>query len=213
MKWRAIGLIIVMLSFVLAIYYYPLLPKRIAIHWDIEGPDSYAGKIWLFSFPLFSLVLWLLFLLIPRIDPLKRNIKKFQDVYEKFCILILGFMLYVTAFVVYANLYAISEAHYFIVPAVAIILYACGELCKYAKINWFIGIRTHWTLTSDSVWKKTHKQGENLFKFASLLLILALIIDYFTKSGEIIYFIILLILATVGYLVVYSYLVYTKRKR
>lgn len=213
MKWKAIGLIIVMLSFVLAIYYYPLLPKRIAIHWNTEGADSYASKIWLFSFPLFSLILWLLFLSIPYIDPLKRNIRKFQSAYEKFCVLMLGFMFYVTAFVVYANLYVIEQAHYFIVPAIAMILYACGELCKYAKRNWFIGIRTPWTLSSDYVWKKTHKQAEKLFKFASLLLILALIIDYLTKSEEIFYFIILLILATVGYLIVYSYLIYTKRKR
>ena len=213
MKWGAIGLVIIVLSFVLTIYYYPLLPKRIAIHWNIEGPDRYVNKIWLFSFPLFSIGLWLLFLLIPRIDPLKKNVKKFQSVYEKFCVLTLGFMFYVTTFVVYANLYVVSQAHYFVIPAVAIILYACGELCKYAKRNWFIGIRTPWTLSSDYVWKRTHKQGEKLFKFASILLILSLIIDYFTKSGEIIYFTILLIIATACYLILYSYLIYAKRNR
>ncbi len=213
MKWRVIGVAIVALSFILTIYYYPLLSERITIHWNIEGPDRYVSRIWLFSFPLFSLGLWLLFLLIPRIDPLKKNVKKFQGAYEKFCVLTLGFMFYVTAFVIYANLYVVRQAHYFVIPVVSIILYACGELCKYTRRNWFIGIRTPWTLSSDYVWKKTHKQGEKLFKFTSLLLIITLFINYFTKSGEIFYFTVLLIIVTVGYLIFYSYLLYIKRNR
>lgn len=213
MKWKALGLFLIALSFVLTIHYYLLLPEKIAIHWNIEGPNNYANKVSLFFFLSFLFVLWLLFLLIPRMDSLKRNIKNFQKVYEKFCILIIGFMFYIIIFVIYTNLYTIMQIHYFVIPAVSIVLYVCGELCKYAKRNRFIGIRTPWTLSSNYVWKKTHKQGEKLFKFSSFLLVLALVIDYFTKYEKVICFSIFLIISIVVYLVVYSYLVYTKKKR
>jgi len=55
------------------------------------------------------------------------------------------------------------------VPALGILFYYCGILIENAKRNWFIGIRTPWTLSNEKVWERTHKIGGKLFKIAGLI--------------------------------------------
>ena len=66
----AIGVILI--SFLLGIYLYPQLPERIASHWNTQGRvDGYMSKFWgLFLLPFILIPVFLLFVLIPRIDPL-----------------------------------------------------------------------------------------------------------------------------------------------
>ncbi|HYA86765.1 MAG TPA: DUF1648 domain-containing protein, partial [Nitrospirota bacterium] len=73
----AVGIVII--SFVVGIYIYPQLPDTIASHWNAQGQvNGYISKFWgLFLFPIISVGLVLLFVAIPRIDPLKANIEKF----------------------------------------------------------------------------------------------------------------------------------------
>jgi len=92
------------------------------------------------------------------------------------------------------------------IPAMAILFYYAGILIQNAKRNWFIGIRTPWTLSSEGVWEKTHKLGSKLFKIAAVLILLTLFApDYFLYS-------VFLLIAFSLYLVLYSYLEFRKEK-
>jgi len=54
-----------------------------------------------------------------------------------------------------------------------------GFLLEHAEPNWFVGIRTPWTLSSESVWKKTHRLGGKLFKIAGIICLLGVLFqDY-----------------------------------
>ncbi|MEM1558578.1 MAG: SdpI family protein [Candidatus Bathyarchaeia archaeon] len=59
---------------------------------------------------------------------------------------------------------------------IGLLLFYTGILCENAKKNWFIGIRTHWTLSSDRVWETTHKLGGKLFKTTGVIGILGVFI-------------------------------------
>jgi len=74
-----------------------------------------------------------------------------------------------------------------------------------AKRNWFIGIRTPWTLSSDGVWKKTNLIGGKLFKIAGII---AIIGSFF--QDYIIFFIIVPIISIAIFTIVYSYIEYQK---
>jgi len=209
-KGRAIIAGILILTFAAAIVAYPYLPDRLASHWDASGEvNGYLPKIWaLFIVPVISAALTPLFLLIPRIDPLRENIAKFMDAYEQFVIVILAFLLYVSLLTIFWNMGIRFSITQLLSPAFGALFYACGILISKAKRNWFIGIRTPWTLSSDRVWDKTHAIGGKLFRIAGILALIGIVLPGIA-------FILLLgpILLITVYLVVYSYLEFRKEEK
>ena len=79
-KSNIIILIIILISFSIGIYFHSKMPAEMASHWNIKGEvDGYISKFWgLFLMPIISIGMFLLFLFIPKIDPLKSNIEKFR---------------------------------------------------------------------------------------------------------------------------------------
>jgi uncharacterized membrane protein len=93
----------------------------------------------------------------------------------------------------------------FLSPAFAILFYYTGILIENAKRNWFIGIRTPWTMSSDKVWDKTHKVGGKLYKIAGVVTLLAIFFETYA-----IYIIVVPLIMVSIYTVVYSYFEYQK---
>ena len=99
MKTKNIQILIsclILASFLLGAYLYPIMPERMASHWDASGSvNGYMSKLWgLFLMPVISTVLFLAFLVIPKIDPLKENIAKFRAYFDLFILLLFGFLFY-----------------------------------------------------------------------------------------------------------------------
>lgn len=92
-------------------------------------------------------------------------------------------------------------------PAFAVLFYYAGILMSHAKQNWFVGIRTPWTMSNELVWNKTHKIGGKLFKLTGLISLLSLILPDLS-----IFFILVPILFTTVFVFVYSYIEYQKLK-
>lgn len=147
-------------------------PGQMASHWNINDEvDGYMPKFWgVFLMPLIALGMLLLFLVIPNIDPLKANIAKFRGVFNLFISFIIGFMLYIHALTLLWNLgYTSFKMSQAMLPAMGLLFIFIGYLFRQAKRNWFIGIRTPWTLSSDHVWEKTHQLGAILFMISGVL--------------------------------------------
>ena len=170
-KSEVISLAVILLSFLIGIYFYPKMPEKMATHWNLQGEvDRYAPKFFgLFLMPFISLGLFLLFIAIPKIDPLKQNIEKFRKYYDRFVILLIGFLLYVYLFTIFWNIGVRFSMIQLLMPALGILFYYCGILTENAKRNWFIGITTPWTLSSERVWERTNKIGGKLFKIAGAI--------------------------------------------
>lgn len=206
-KSETIISIIILLSFALGIYLYPQMPEKMASHWDIQGKvDDYMPKFWgLFLMPIVSLGLFFLFILIPKIDPLKANIKKFRKYFDGFIILIILFLFYLELLIIFWNLGFRFNIPQVLAPALGMLFYCSGILIEKAKRNWFIGIRTPWTLSSDKVWEKTHKIGGKLFKIAGIIAFGGI----FFPSCAFFLVLIPIILAAI-YTIIYSYFEYQK---
>lgn len=164
------GLIVVTI-FVLAISISPQLPDKMASHWNIQGQvDSYMAKPWSVFFPpTISFILWLLFLIIPRIDPKKEKVQKFRKYFDNFIILFFLFLLFIYLLTIFWNLGYHFNMVRFLTPAIGILFYYIGILVSQAQPNWSIGIRTPWTLSSGVVWQKTHRLGGILFRICGVL--------------------------------------------
>jgi uncharacterized membrane protein len=153
------------------------------------------------------LVLTILFLVIPKIDPLKKNIKKFEKYYLWFIIVFILFMFLVQTQVILWNLSIKISPNILFPVGIGILFFYIAILLKKAKRNWFIGIRTPWTLSNDKVWDKTHKLGSKLFFIAGIFSIAGFFFNQYAWL-----FIIAPVLVFSIFLVVYSYIVFRKMK-
>lgn len=199
--------IIISLSFAVGIYFYPQMPEQLAAHWNSQGQvDGYLAKfLGLFLMPFILAGLALLFIAIPKIDPLKANIEKFRRPYDDFVILFFVFMLFIHLWTICWNLGIKINSNIIFPIGLGLLIFYSGILCENAKRNWFIGIQTPWTLSSEIVWEKTHKLGGKLFKIAGVI---AFVGVFFQKYAM--FFILVPAVLVTAYTIIYSYIEYQK---
>lgn len=201
-----VSLIVILAATIVSVVVYPQLPEMAASHWDVNGQvNGYLPRFWAaFLMPLMSIGLLFLLLAVPSIDPLKANIAKFRNYYNAFVMFVIVFMLIIHGITLAWNLgydqFNIGNA---IVPAVGLIIIFAGIMMAKAKRNFFIGIRTPWTLSNDTVWEETHKLGSKLFIGAGIISVLS---AFFGEVGFWIMFIVIMIAAIIP--VVYSYVLW-----
>lgn len=209
-KINILIILIILFSFGMAVYFYPQMPERIVSHWNSQGEaNGNNSKFWgLFLMPLISLIMFLLFLLIPKIDPLKANVEKFRKYFDWFILVLIIFFFYIYVLTIFWNLGYEFNFIGFLIPAFGLLFYFSGILIENAKRNWFIGIRTPWTLSSEKVWDKTHQLGGKLFKVSGIIAFLGILFPELA-----IYFVLIPIICVSFYLIVYSYLEYRNESR
>ena len=161
---------LVALMFLVGLYFYPLMPERMAIHWGLSGePNGYGSRfLGLFLIPLISGGLLSTMLFLPGIDPFG-GIYAFLDDYELFVLGFLGFMAYVNGLVLAWNLGWRFDMMAGLAPVMGALFYGLGMLMERSRMNWFVGIRTPWTLSSEEVWERTHGVGSRLFRLCGVL--------------------------------------------
>ena len=201
---------IALLSFVIGIYYYSQMPEQMASHWNAKGQvDDYLSRFWgLFLIPIALVPLALFFIVIPRIDPLRENIEKFRRYYDGFVILFMVFMVLVYFQTILWNIGIKLSPNLFLPIAAGIMFIGTGILVENTKQNWFIGIRTPWTMSSESVWDKTHRMAGKLFKTAGVISIVGILFQ-----SQAVYFVVIPALLVAAYTVVYSYFEYKKEMK
>jgi uncharacterized membrane protein len=188
------------------------LPDPMASHWNVNDQvDGYMPKLWgVFLLPLITLGMFLLFLVFPSIDPLKANIAQFREAFNLFVILIVGFMIYLYGLTLAWNLgYSNFRMSGAMLPAIGLLFVFIGFVMRQAKRNFFIGIRTPWTLSSDTVWDETHRVGAVLFMISGALAFLG---GFFGGTAAF-WMLFAPIMGSTLFLLVYSYLLYRRETR
>jgi uncharacterized membrane protein len=121
--------------------------------------------------------------------------------------LIVAFMLYMYALTLRWNLgytdFGMSKA---MLPAMGILFFFIGYMLRKAKRNFFIGIRTPWTLSSDKVWDETHRVGSVLFMISGVFAIIGSLFGGMTAF----WFLFVPIIGSTLITLVYSYVLYQR---
>lgn len=202
-----IVLTLILIAIVAGVLLWGQLPEQMASHWNSNDEvDGYMPKFWaVFMMPLIVLGLFGLFIVLPNVDPLKANIAQFRGAFNLFIVLITAFMLYIHGLTLAWSFgyqdFKMSSA---MLPFLGLLFIFIGYMLRQAKRNFFIGIRTPWTLSSDAVWDKTHQLGSVLFMAAGAL---AFIGSFLGGMAAFWLFFIPLMGSTL-FLVVYSYVIY-----
>lgn len=180
---------------------------QIPIHWGLDGrPNGWAPKwLGLLLTPAMGLVLGGVFLTIPRIDPRREHLVASTRAWVAITGSAMLLLLAVHALVVALALGATIDLGRLLGVGIGIMFAVIGNFLGKTRSNWFMGIRTPWTLSSERSWTLTHRLGGRLFIALGLL---AVVLGLLTNA-EIVFYVILpgLAVATIG-LVVYSYFVW-----
>jgi uncharacterized membrane protein len=204
-----IVLVLVAASTLAGLLLWNRLPDQMASHWNVNDQvDGYMPKFWaVFMLPLITLGMFVLFLVIPSIDPMKANIAQFRGAFNVFIVLIIGFMLYLYGLTLAWSLgftsFRMSGA---MLPAIGLLLIFLGFMMRRAKRNFFIGIRTPWTLSSDTVWNETHRIGAVLFMISGALAFMGA----FYSGTTAFWMMFAPIITSTVFLLIYSYLLYRR---
>jgi uncharacterized membrane protein len=198
---------VLLLTITVTIAVYPVVPDKVVSHWNAAGePDGYMSKLWgLALIPVIMTACIGLFAILPRIDPYKNNYAKFRDYYEGFILLIVLFLLAIQVQIILWSIgHQISPNLTFPFLIGTLFIYI-GFLVSHAERNWFVGIRTPWTMSSETVWKKTHELGGKLFIIAGIISFAGILAGDYAF-----WFILIPALAVSVITVVYSYLEFQK---
>lgn len=187
---------------------YPFLPESIPTHWNIHGEvDGWSGKTFGIIFlPLLNLALYFLLLLFQRIDPRRLNYENFAGVYKLIRILLHLFLgiIYLVS-LLFAMGYPL-RVDLIVRILVSLLIIIIGKYMSKIRHNYFVGIKTPWTLASEEVWFRTHRFSSPLWISAGFL---GLILSFFKQpwSGYIT-FASYLIIAIVPF--AYSYYIFRR---
>lgn len=147
---------------------YPRLPARVPAHWNAQGQvDGWVSPFWAVAvWPLSIAGIAVLAAVLPWISPRRFEIKPFAATYDLLMLVIQAFLLVVGVCAMLAGAgYPVP------IPLVATLatgglLMVLGNFMGKLRKNFFIGIRTPWTLASDAVWERTHRLGGRMFMLA-----------------------------------------------
>jgi len=203
-KW--IPAIIVVAAVLVSAVMYSQLPERFPTHWNGSGQvNGWSSRFWgAWMMPLVLAGTWVIMRAIPHIDPRKENYAKFKGAYETMIIAIMLVLLGIHITVLMAATGRdVSLAR--VVPiGIGALFFVLGTMLPKIQPNWFMGIRTPWTLSSDLAWKRTHHVGGYVFMAIGALTIatslIASAIAFKALFG--------LVMLAVAFLFLYSYLVW-----
>jgi uncharacterized membrane protein len=173
--WGRALLAVLGLAWLAALVALPWAPARIVTHWGLNGaPDGSMGRVsGLLLLPVVATLVSALLYVVPHIDPLRRNYAAFLGVYHA---IQLGTALFLT--VIELLLIAAALGWAVAVPRVSTVLVGLlfvglGSVMGKLQPNWFVGIRTPWTLASPEVWIRTHRVGRWVMTGAGAAILLA----------------------------------------
>jgi len=198
---------LVAVSFGLSLVLSGSMPTSMATHWNAQGQvDGYSSRNFsLYFMPVIQAGIGLLLFFIPNIDPLRANVLKFRPLYNVAVVIITAFFTYVHKLTLFWNLGWTFNLTTWLIPGMAALFYFIGVLLNHTEPNWFIGIRTPWTLSDNMVWEKTHKAGSIAFRACAVLILIGMIFP-----DQSIFFILIPVLAVAFGLVIYSYILYRR---
>ena len=172
-RWLPLALIIATMAFSLGVY--SRLPEQMAIHWNAAGePDGFGSRAFgAFLLPFVVLAIWGLLMALPKLDPRSANIEKFRGDYDVLVVAVIAVMCLLHICVLGSALGWPIDVGRVAPIGIGALFVVIGNLLPRFQSNFFFGIRTPWTLSSETVWARTHQVGGYVMTGMGLLLMLA----------------------------------------
>jgi uncharacterized membrane protein len=193
-----------------SVWAYPQLPAQVATHFDLQGePNGWSSRLVAsLLVPVLGLALAAVFTVLPRIDPRRANYALFGPTYWTIANAVLVLLAAIHIFSLGKALgWSVNMTR---VAALGVggLFVLLGNLMTRIRPNWFMGIRTPWTLSSDTVWRKTHRFGGVAFVIAGVCIATTALV----ASSWVLYGAIIVAAAAALSSVLYSYIAWKREQ-
>lgn len=155
------ALVLILLAFALSAWAWSSVPDRMPVHWNIDGRiDRWGSRAeGLLIGPGMTVLVYLLFRVLPLLDPGRANYTRFAGAFQALRLSVLAFLVVLQAIVISAARGSRVDMNAIMPPLVGAMLVVLGNFMGKLRPNWFMGIRTPWTLSSKRSWTGTHHAG------------------------------------------------------
>ncbi|MGO9777936.1 MAG: SdpI family protein [Terracidiphilus sp.] len=187
---------------------YPHFPARVPYHWNYHMEPDHFGPAWVLYLigPGFMAGVMLMTWLFPWLSPKRFEIDGFWSTYHRVMLLFFGIMAYLYAVMLWSDCGRSIDLGRAMLSGVCVFIALFGNVMGKLRRNFYLGVRTPWTLASERVWNATHRFAAKTFVAGGLVGLIFSILGLFLSA----------ILATlVGALapVVYSLVIYKQLER
>lgn len=175
MRNRNFGFVVALLAAAFSAWAWRRLPDVVTTHWGLDGqPNGYSPR-WVAAvlLPLFLVALPLVFRVLPKIDPRGENYPKFSDSFWQIGNTVVLFLGVIHVVVLLSAMGTPIDINLVVGLGVGLLFMVIGNYLGKVQPNWFMGVRTPWTLASEQVWRKTHRTAGWLFVGAGLIIAVA----------------------------------------
>lgn len=165
------GCLIVLGGVIYSTLLYPSLPAQIPTHWDLNGQvNGWMGRAWgAFFGPGFNVLLLALLMVLPALSPNQFQVDSFRRTYNYITLLIVGMIQYFEVISLQAALHPGLESGRWVVAGLMLVMAGLGNVLGKVRRNFWMGIRTPWTLANDAVWDGTHRLAARLLVVTGVL--------------------------------------------
>jgi len=193
---------------IIAVWVYPHLPDKVPSHWNIQGEvDGYQSRFWgAFFAPLMAMGLYLLLLFLPIIDPKRDNYLRFTSAYSFMRWSLVIFMAIIYGITILVALGYSINVGLVVKAMVSFLLIIIGNFMGQFRHNYFVGIRTPWTLANEEVWQRTHRLGSRIWVIGGLVCLAMSVFN--TVWSAVVFFTVIMIMTLVP--IIYSYIIFNK---
>lgn len=187
------------------------LPEQVPTHFNIDGvANDWSSKTSLLFIPgALGIGIYLLMLLIPKIDP-KNKIQQMGDKYYSLRFILIIFISILATYLLYLSNTGSLKNPNLLFALIGMLFAILGNYFQTIRPNYFIGIRTPWTLKNEQVWKNTHRLGGWLWIVGGILIA---ILTFFISNiyiNSIVFGVIIFLIVIVP--IVFSYTEFRKEK-
>jgi uncharacterized membrane protein len=164
------ALILTLLAIAISVALYPRLPDRIPTHWNIHGKvDDYGAKQWaLFVMPATMVFLVVLFRVLSWLSPKQFSIEPFRPTFDFVMFLVVALMAYIHTIILWIGIHGEADMSRFFLGGLFLFFAALGNVLGKVRRNFWLGVRTPWTLASERVWNDTHRFSARIFVLTGL---------------------------------------------
>ena len=206
-----VGGLLCLINFVIGFLAYPHLPDKVPMHWNLAGEVDGWGTAWqgAFMLPLIVTGVFLLLVLLPKIDPKRKNYANMGKAYTTIVLVLIIFFTVIYLGTLGTSLGYLENIPNLVQLGIGALFIILGNYMGKLKHNYFMGIRTPWTLASEEVWYRTHRMAGPFWVIGGLLCMLSSLFagEVFFKAMLVIVFVLVAIPT------VYSFIIFKKLEK
>jgi len=169
--------LLIALMVALSVWAWQMIPDgaQVAVHWNLDGQaDRFGSKGEAFFFlPVMAVILTIVMAVLPRFEPRRGNLAASAKLWNAGSIGATALLAYVHGLLLLAALGRRVDILDYLLPAISVLFIVIGNYISKTRSNWFAGVRTPWTLSSDYSWSKTHQLASKLFMGSGVLTLVA----------------------------------------